>query len=453
MFLSLLLLVSFFHQEIPADFYQFDPALKKISEIKISPFRGEPYIFEVTQPFLPLNEKNLTLFSITHKGNIPFPPNINYYSILQNVSFQENVMPPPYLAGDIYFKFSPSPIFLSATNRFPFYLTVKKFNKDIPFSQILIFRDKSENENMQFTFGRNITKYARFNIAADYLEQSYKTKRSFGFDTDIKLPFETYSHFLFINIKDETSAYPFEDKLMSFSVSRKEGLVRLFKKTVKGREEMGIISDIYLRLPYQRITLGFDYPNFDSTYFRALLIDIVNPVPLLYIVPRFIIDANKEYSASLGMGYHPLVDLFVYGNILMNKDKEIYSSIGLRAKSEKFRLEGFIFSKNEEPEDNSGLVLFYNGEFLTDFYLFSYILAKLKGNNFIFIQPLYQKSFMNGKLKPGIFSGIEYNGEETFINAGILIEIIDVDLYFVFDDINDNELRQYKFGVRWDFFN
>ena len=38
------------------------------------------------------------------------------------------------------------------------------------------------------------------------------------------------------------------------------------------------------------------------------------------------------------------------------------------------------------------------------------------------------------------------------VNAGIIIAVVDVSLFFVFDDINDIEQREYRFGVQWNFY-
>lgn len=453
MFFPILLLYSLLCQDILTESIRYYPILKEIPEAEVSPFRGEPFMFEVTQPFVNLDGRILSFFDISNKGKIPFPADFNYHSLLQNITFEENAMCSPYLAQNLSITFLPSPTSLFYMKSFPVYLTLKGSNKKVPFSQIRLFREKEERENMQFTFGRNITRFGRFNIAADYLEESAQTRRSIGLDTDITLPFKISSRFLFLNVKDEITADPFEDKFLCFMVSRREGIISFFKRTLSGKEETGISSDIYLRLPYQVITVGFDYPDLNSSHYQVLLIDRFNPIPLLYIVPRIVFDTNQEYSVSLGSGYHPLVDLFLYGNVLYDKDNTVHSSFGLRKRSKKYRFESFIFSRNKETRDHSGFVLFYNGEVFSHFHLSSLIVTKLKGEPSIYIQPFYERPFKKGKLTPGIFSGVECNGDETTVNSGITINIIDVSLYFIFDDININEKRSYRFGFQWNFYN
>jgi hypothetical protein len=457
MFLSLLLIFTFLPQEYSPDSLDLYPVFFEKPVKKISTFRGEPYIFEVTQPYIQFDEKSLSFFIASNKGVVPHPLFLEQYPTIDDIPFQSATPFPPYLSQEQNSTFIPSPLSLSAGTLgiYPSYPIVKKFRKEIPFSQIQLFRDKEENEHMQFTFGRNITQYVQFNVAADYIDRSPFTERSFGFDADVALPFNTTSHFLLIDTKND-SVSQIDDKLLAFTLSRKQGSVTLYRKTLGGIDELGTLSDLYLNLPFQRITLGFDYPNFDSIYYQTLVTDIINPFPLLYIVPRFVIDSEKDYLSSLGIGYHTMVDIFVYGNILVDKDQSLFSSIGIRSKSENHRFEGFLFSKNEEVKDNSGAVLFYNGEFFTNFHLLSTILARGNGNHYFYVQPLLQRSFKQGNLKPGIFWGIEYDhmreGNELVMNAGIILEIIDVDLYFIFDDIDNEDLRQYKFGVRWDFF-
>jgi hypothetical protein len=456
MFLSLLLFFYILPENLPTDSLHYFNIFKEIHKVEVSPFRGEPYIFEVTQPFLSFNEKSLLSFDISNKGKIPLPPNLNYYSTVQNIAFEENAICPPYLNQNLYTTFSPSPTSLNDTIGFPVYLTVKGFNKSIPFSQLRLFRGKKENEHIQFTFGKNITRYGRLNITADYLEEKTGTKRSIGFDTDLKLPFNASSHFLFLDIQDETSTTPLGEQLLFFSISRKEGTLRLFRKTISEEEKIGTVSDIYLHLPYQHITVGFDYPNINSSYYQLILVDMINPFPLIYVVPRFLIDANKEYSVSLGSGYHPLVDLFLYGNVHYDKNKTLHFSLGLRNRTKKWRFESFIFSQNKEVKENSGLAISYNGEVFSNFHLSSLIVTKLNYNYFFYLQPFYEKPFKNGKLRPAIFSGLQYTRDdiedEIMVNVGIIIAIVDVSLFFVFDDINDIEQREYRFGVQWDFY-
>ncbi|TES93144.1 MAG: hypothetical protein E3J87_02880 [Candidatus Cloacimonadota bacterium] len=457
MFFSIFLFFSLLSQDTLTDSLHYYPTLKKIPELEVSPFRGEPYIFEVTQPYLNLDERTLSFIDISNQRNIPYPPDFNYFSFLQNIPFENTdfvgyVICPAYILQNLYITLFPSPTSLFNSNGSPAYLRLRGFNKKVPFSQIRLFRDKAKNENMQFTFGRNITKYGRFNAAADYLDESEGTKRSIGLDTEVDLPFNTSSHFIFFDIKDEKPGYPIEQKLLSFSVSRKEGIISLFQKRDDGKEYIGGASDLYLGLPYQKITVGFDFPSFDSSYYQAIFVDRINPTPLLYIVPKLVVDAEKEHSLSLGAGYHPQVKLFVYGNVLYDKEGTIYSSIGIRTKRKKSRFESFIFWRDVLTKEGSGAALFYNGEVSPNFYLTSLLVSRLDGENFIYLQPLYQKPFKKGKLKPGIFSGIGYNRDGMTVNTGIVIEIIDVSLYFVFDDVIDSEKREYKFGVQWNFY-
>ena len=457
MLFYLFFILSLLPQDIPQDSIHYYSVLKKIPVITVSPFRGEPYILEVTQPFLYLDENFLSFIDISNKGSVPLPPYFQYYSLLNNIIFEEGNFIPPYLNQNLVLTFSPSHTYLQEPGSFPLYFFLKSFNQEVPFSQIRLFRDKKENEHMQFRFGRDITKYGRFNISADYTEETTETDRSIGLDTEMKLPLSTMAKFCFIDIKKDTSYLSFEDKFMFLSLTKKEGNIGIYKKEIEGEEQMGMLSDIHISLPLQGLTMGFNYPNFDSSYYRFLLVDRINPTPLLYIVPRFSCDVNRDYTASLGTGYHPLVNLFVYGNMFTDTSKTLSPSLGIRAKNDECYLEGFIYTRNKEPKENSGVVLFYSGLIFSDFHISTLMTTKFTGTSFLYLQPLYRKSFKNGKLKPCIFSTMIYdrNNEENemILNAGLIIQIIDVSLFFVFNDVNSMEKRVYNFGVQWDFYN
>ena len=120
MFLTLLLFFYILPENLPTDSLHYFNIFKEIHKVEVSPFRGEPYIFEVTQPFLSFNEKSLLSFDISNKGKIPLPPNLNYYSTVQNIVFEENVICPPYLNQNLYSTFSPSPniLFHNSKNSF-----------------------------------------------------------------------------------------------------------------------------------------------------------------------------------------------------------------------------------------------------------------------------------------------------------------------------------------------
>jgi hypothetical protein len=461
MFLSLLLFINLLQQDSPADTFYYHTVTKTLPTVAVSPFRGEPYNFEVTQPYINLDKRVLFSLDIFNNRNLPTPNFFSFYSILENVTLQSsdftgNTICPSYILQNRYMSLMPSPTTLSS-ELYPTYLILKKFDKEIPFTQIRLIRDKEENENIQFLFGRKVTKYGYFNASADYLEEAVGTKRSVGLDGGAKLPFSTSTHLIFYDIKDERVGIPIEQHLLSISLKRKEGRINLFRKKDGGNKTTGINSDIYIPFPYQELTVGFDYPSFDSTKYNILLIDRINPHPLLYIVPRFVIDNDKDYSLSLGTGYHPMVDMFIYGNLLNDKYGTYHSSVGFRFRMEKSNIESFIFWSDELTEENSGITAFYDGELITDAYFTSLIIVKLSGDTHIFFQPLYQKSMKDGKFKPGIFAGIQYKSyqqsSEIIVNSGIILEIIDVSLYFILDDVNDSEKRMYRFGVQWNFYN
>lgn len=460
MFLSFLLFINLLQQTSPADTFDYHTVTTELPIIEISPFRGEPYIFEVTQPYINLDKNLLSFLDISNNRALPTPRFFSYYSILENVTLQSsdfmgNIICPSYILHNRYISMMPSPTTLNYSS-FPSYLILKKFDKEIPFTQIRLIRDRDENENIQFLFGRNVTKYGNFNASADYYEEALGTKLGVGFYGGIKLPFNTSSNLIFYSSKDERTGFPVEQNLISFSLKRKEGRINLFRKKDERYETSGLNSDIYIPLPYQELTVGFDYPNIDSTNYTILVVDRINTHPLLYIVPRFAIDNNKDYSLSLGTGFHPLVDMFIYGNLLYDKYGTYYSSLGCRFRGEKSNIESFVFWSDVFTTETSGFTAFYNGEIISDFYLATVAIVNLNGDNYLYFQPLYQKSFKKGKFKPGIFSGIQYEyyqtSSEVITNAGIVLEIIDVSLYFILDDINESENRMYRFGVQWNFY-
>ncbi len=467
MVLALFLVLTLLPQDTTTVDIRYFPILKKIPVIEKSPFRGEPFIFEVTQPYVRFDERVLSFLDIANQSTIPYPDamhNFKWHAVfnhvgLLNEDFSGNVYAPPYLLQNLYINFAPTPTLLYGTTTFPSYLSIKEFNKQVPFSQIRLFRDKEENENIQLTFGRSITRSGRFNIAADYTEEPTGTKRSIGLDAGFDLPFATSSHFLFYDSKDERTGFPLEQQLLLLSLARKEAMIGMYRKQENNIETIGVLSDIYLHLPFASITAGFDYPNIDSSYYQFSLIDRINPVPLLYVVPRFTVDKDKNYAVSLGTGYHTAVNGFIYANVCYDSDEVVHTSFGFRAKTENACLESFLFWTDVFTEEHSGAALFYDGKLLTNLWTSSLFLLRLDGTYTIYLQPLLEKPFKNGKLRPAIFTGIQYEhtgthtfNEEIGMNAGFILTIIDVSLYFVFDDITDSEKRQYKFGVSWDFF-
>ncbi|OQX56470.1 MAG: hypothetical protein B5M53_01250 [Candidatus Cloacimonas sp. 4484_209] len=348
MFLPLVFITLLISQDSLTANMQYYPVLKMVPEYEESPFRGEPYIFEVTQPFIKLDERSLLSLNVTNKRSLPLPPNFTFWSFIRNIPFRETAGFPPYLVKNLYITLKPPAVSMLDRHKFPVWVSLKDFIGNIPFSQIRLFKKKSESENMQFTFGRNISDFGRFNIAADYIDSTQKTKRSMVLSSNIKLPFNTSSHFIFLDISNDFSYYSFEDKYLFFSVDRKEGNIGIVKKTAGGKDLLGITSNMFFHMPYQRFTIGFDYPDLLSSFYQFIFVDQINLFPLSYIVPRFAIDADRHYTVSLGTGYHPLLNLYVYSNIQKESDKTLYYSFGLRKRMRKAYLEGFVYSQGQE---------------------------------------------------------------------------------------------------------
>jgi|GEM_PF-4659386 len=456
MFFSFFLFLSLVSQETYLDNLHFYPFVLKPQQIQTSPFRGEENIFEVTQPYILFLKTDLLFYDITNNKKIPFPGKFAYHSEIGNLPFQENFEIPAYISESIYFNTVQSVYSPVNSDAYPVYLIPKRFRAQTPFSQIRLFKRKTGAENIEFSFGRNITEYGRVNIAADYLDETSGTKRSVVLDTDFELPFNNHSHLIFLNTKDDNYSNPFENSLTYFSISRKQGDIGLFRKNMGAEDIFALVSNIRLSIPHQEITFGLDYPNFDSTNYLITLIDRINAPPLFYFVPRFVIDADKEYALSLGLGYHPTVDIFLFGNILSRKQGKFFYNLGLRKRTNNALFETYVYSPKKAVPDSSGIVLFYDGNVLPDLSISSVIATKLNAEYFLYIEPLYQKTFKEGKLKSGIFCGIQYPGDdihkETNINVGILTQIVDVSLYFILDQVNSNEDREYRFGVQWNFY-
>lgn len=467
MILSLLLACTIATQDTTGIEIRYFPALLEAPTYEVSPFRGEPYLFEATRPFLNLDQPALSFLDIANQGIIPYPHDIQYVASVEDVPVEqldsvETVLHPPYLFQNLFITFEPGPPDQKSTTIFPSHLVVKQFSHNIPFSQIRLFRDQDENEKMQFSFGRNIGTFGAINVAADYLEQYTRSKRALGFDGSVKLPFGFSSRFTAYTAKDEIAAIPAEQKLLFGSLSRKEAMVALYQKGTGLEESVGMIANVHLALPFQAVTFGIDYPSTDTTYYRLHIVDRINPVPLLYVVPRFTFDADRNYRASLGIGYHLGVDAFIYGNASFDTSNT-FGSLGIRMRSKKGYVESFVFGSSEDLREHGGIAFMVNGELSRYFHLTSLLLTRFTGTNFIYLQPLVQKSFKEGKLTPALFAGVHYprtgstggslgGGDEGAYNAGLMVTIIDVSLYFVFNDVTDPELRTYKFGVSWDFF-
>jgi hypothetical protein len=467
MILSLLIVSIFAVQDSTEIEIKYFPALLKAPAYQVSPFRGEPYLFEVTRPYLNLDEHALSFLDIANQGVIPYPHDIRYAATLEDIYIEhldtvEAVLHPPYLFQNLFFTFEPA-FACSNTTIFLSYLVIKQFNGQVPFSQIRLFRDQEESEKMQFSFGRDITRYGKINIAADYVERYSRSKRALGFDGSVNLPFGFSSRFAAYTAKDEIAAMSDEQKLLFGSFSRKEAMVALYQNGVATEETVGMIANGYLDLPFQSVTIGVDYPSIDSTYYRIHLVDRVNPIPLLYLVPRFTIDADGNHRSSLGLGYHLGVDAFAYGNVSFDTSNTTFGSIGIRTRSQRGYVESFVFGSSRDLREYGGIAFIANGEFSPYFHLTCLAMTRLTGTNFIYLQPVVKKSFKNGKLTPALFAGVQYprtgsiegsmaGQDEGAYNAGLAVTIIDVSLYFVFNDITDPELRMYKFGVSWDFF-
>lgn len=467
MILSLLLACTFAVQDSVEVEIRYFPAFLEAPTYRVSPFRGEPYLFEVTRPYLNLDEEALSFLDVGNQGVIPYPHAIRCAAVLEDVPIEpvdsaETVLHPPSLFQNLLITFDPV---LSGKEHTSFasHLVLKQFTHEVPFSQIRLFRDQEESEKMQFFFGRNITRYGTINIAADYTEQYTRSKRAFGVDGSLLLPFGFSSHFVAYTAKDEMATIPDEQKLLFGALERKEGTVALYQSGTGLTETTGVIAHGYVNLPFQAATVGLDYPSIDSTYYRIHLIDRINPLPLLYVVPRFTIDSDKNYRSSLGVGYHLGVDIFLYGNVSIDSSSTTFSSLGIRARGERGYLESFFFGSSEDLWDYGGFAFMVNREFSPYLHLTALALTRLNGTNFIYLQPVVKKSFKEGKLTPALFAGVQYPRtgniegstgaqDEGAYNAGLAVTIIDVSLYFVFDDVTDPDLRTYKFGVRWDFF-
>jgi hypothetical protein len=468
MILFLLLVCIFGVQDTTEIEIKYFPALLEAPKYEISPFRGEPYLFEVTKPYLNFDEGLLSFLEIANQGVIPYPHDLQYVASLQDVYLEElddteTPLHAPYIFQNLFITFEPSPVFRAASTPFPSHLVIRQFDREVPFSQIRLFRDKDENEKMQFTFGRDITRYGKLNVSADYHERFARSKRSLGFDGSVSLPFGFSSRFTAYTAKDEIPTMPREQKLLFASLSRKEGMVGVYRTGIGMDETTGFIANGYLYLPFQALTAGFDLPSIDSTYYRVHLVDRINPVPLLYIVPRLTIDANKDYLASLGIGYHLGIDAFAYTNVSFDTSKTAFGSLGFRIRKKNGYFESFVFGSSEDLRDYGGIALMAHGELSPNFNLTCLLLTRLTGTSFIYLQPVVKKSFKKGKLTPALFVGVQYprtgdiegsygDLEDGAYNAGFMVEIIDVSLYFTFNDVTDPGLRTYKFGVRWDFF-
>ncbi len=468
MIFSLLLASIFAVQDTTEIEIRYFPALIEAPTYEVSPFRGEPYLFEVTRPYLNLDERALSFLDIANQGVIPYPHDLQYAASLQDVYVEqldsvETTLHPPYLFQNLFITFEPSPANQNSTTIFPSHLVIKQFNRRVPFSQLRLFRDQEDNEKMQFSFGRNITQYGTLNIAADYLEQYTRSKRALGFDGSLKLPFGFSSGFAAYTVKDEIPTVPAEQKLLFGSLSRKEAMVAIYQSGVGAEETIGMIANGYLNLPFQAVTIGLDYPSIDSAYYRIHLVDRINPLPLLYLVPRLTIDADRNYHSSLGIGYHLGVDAFAYGNVSFDTSKTAFGSLGIRVRSKNAYFESFVFGSSEDLREYGGIAFLANGEFSKNFHLTCLVLTRLNGSNFIYLQPVLKKSFKKGKLTPALFAGVQYprtgsiegsmgDRDKGAYNAGFMVTIIDVSLYFVFEDVTDPDLRMYTFGVRWDFF-
>ncbi len=450
MFFSFFLFLSLISQETYFENLHFYPFELKPQQIQISPFRGEQNIFEVTQPYVLVLKENLLFYDVTNKKSIPFP-GYKYQTVINYITFDESFTVPAYISQNIYFSTIQvySPV---NSDVYPAYVMPMSFQAQVPFSQIRLFKKKTGSENIEFSFGRNITKYGMFNIAADYLNQTAGTRTSIAIDSDFKLPLNNHSHLIFLNIKDDNYTNPVENSLTCFSISRKQADINFFRKNTHAEDILGLVSNVYFTVPHQKITFGFDYPNFDSTNYLITLIDRINTPPLFYFVPRFVIDANKEYALSLGLGYHPTDDAFLFGNILKKEKNALYYNFGFRTRAYNAHFEAYVYSQEDFPEDSSGIVLSYNGNVFPDLSISSLIVTNFNTETFAYIEPFYRKPFKEGKLKTGIFSGIGYNQDTVTVNTGILIEIINVSIYFVFDDIIDSVQREYKFGVQWNFY-
>ncbi len=468
MILSLLLASLFAIQDSVEVEIRYFPALLEAPTYQVSPFTGEPYLFEATRGYLNLDAQTLSFFDIANQGVIPYPHDIRYAATLEDAQIEqvdstETVLHPPYLFRRLLITFDPLFSNTEHSALFPAHLVLKPFSHEVPFSQIRLFRDQEEREKMQFCFGRNITQYGAINIAADYTEQYSRSKRAFAAVASARLPFGFSSRFAAYTAKDEIISIPDEQKFLFAALERKEAMVALYQKGDGFTETTGLIAHTYMNLPFQALTVGLDYPSFDSTYYRVHLIDRINPVPLLYVVPRFTIDSEKNYHTSLGIGYHLGVDAFAYGNVSFDSSRAVFPCLGIRMRAKAGYIETFIFGSSEDVGEYGGLAFMVNRDFSSYFNLTALTLVMLNGTNFIYLQPVLKKSFKQGKLTPALFGGVQYprtahtegsmgGQEEGAYNAGLAIDIIDVSLYFVFNDVTDPDLRMYKFGVSWDFF-
>lgn len=468
MLLSLLFVSLFTVQDSVEIEIKYFPALLEAPTYEVSPFRGEPYLFEATRPYLNLDERTLSSLDIANQGIIPYPHDINYTANLydawvEHIDSVETVLHPPYLFQNLFITFEPAPLDQSQGTIFPSYLVIKRFNQRVPFSQIRLFRDQEDNEKMQFSFGRGIGQFGDLNISADYLEQYVHSKRALGFDGGVALPFGFSSRFGAYTAKDEIATIPAEQKLLFGSIGRKEAMVALYQSGIGAEERMGVLANGYLNLPFQAITIGIDYPSIDSTYYQIHIVDRFNPVPLLYVVPRVTFDADRNYRSSVGIGYHLGFNTFAYGNVSFDTSKTTFGSLGIRFRSKKGYVESFLFGSSEDLREYGGMAFMANGEFSSNFTITCLALSRLTGTNFIYVQPVVKKSFKQGKLTPALFAGVQYprtgtiegalgGTDEGAYNAGLMVTIIDVSLYFVFNDVTDPDLRMYKFGVQWDFF-